>query len=98
MSKYYKAEDVIKCVAQYIMTDAKRDNPYVCGDIEDYIEFTEAILADLPTIDIVHCKDCKNVTYTIKGKSADEFYACSYSEIKHEGKFFCSYGERKDYE
>ena len=63
MSKYYKGEDVIKCVAQYIMTDAKRENPYVCGDIEDYIEFTEAILADLPTIEV--SEDCISREYLL---------------------------------
>lgn len=90
MSKYYKADDVIKCVAQYIMTDAKIDNSYVCGDIEDYIEFTEAILADLPTIDIVECKGC------VKHKT----HKChmAFDLVATEDKDFCSAGERIDNE
>lgn len=55
----------------------------------------EAWLESLPTIDIVHCKDCRLVTYTAKDwKTHEIFYACPYSGIQHEGKFFCAYGER----
>lgn len=52
-------------------------------------------LEALPTIDIVHCEDCRLATYTVKNQRTHEtFYACPYSSIHNEGKSFCSYGER----
>lgn len=79
MSKYIKLDDAIDALYSGFVT-------------KTYIENK---LKDLPTIDIVHCKDCRLVTYTAKDWRTHEiFYACPYSGIQHEGKFFCAYGER----
>lgn len=48
------------------------------------------------TSKLVRCKDCRHATYTVKNQRTHEtFYACPYNCVQHEGKFFCSYGERK---
>ena len=49
--------------------------------------------------ELVRCRDCKHVTYKINPvRTQDVFYACPYSEIQHDGDFYCAYGERIDNE
>lgn len=83
MSKYYKAEDIERLIENIINVMIGKEEPI------------ETALCELPTIDIVHCKDCKNVTYkTNPVRTQDVFYGCHYSEIQHDGDFYCAYGER----
>lgn len=83
MSKYIKLEDAIRAFKEWLAIS----------------EAVEDIIDDLPTIDIVRCKDCKHVTYkTIPVRSQDVFYGCAYSAIQHDGDFYCAYGERIDNE
>lgn len=45
--------------------------------------------------ELVRCRDCKHVTYKINPvRAQDVFYGCPYSEIRHDGDFYCAYGER----
>lgn len=86
MSKYYKAEDVDKLIANvksgYGMSKS-----------------TDELVADLPTIDIVHCKDCK---WSESNGSNTDGYFCHHGH--HNPLYqvfslhFCSYGERIDNE
>ena len=49
--------------------------------------------------ELVRCRDCKHVTYKINPvRTQDVFYGCHYSEIQHDGDFYCAYGERIDNE
>lgn len=96
MNKYYKAEDVIRKYAEMIADEAYWEHGVGDGkpDEED-LDIAREYYSDLPTIDIVRCEDCRHSTYTVKNRVTHEtFYACPYSCINHEGKFFCAYGER----
>ena len=87
MSKYYKAEDVERLIENILNVMIGKEEPI------------ETALCELPTIDIVRCEDCRHATYSVKNQRTHEtFYACPYSCVNHEGKFFCSYGERIDNE
>lgn len=45
--------------------------------------------------ELVRCRDCKHVTYKINPvRAQDVFYGCPYSAIRHDGDFYCAYGER----
>ena len=91
MSKYIKLADAI----HNINLEVTGRKEYT-GDMKANLFFA---LDDLPTIDIVLCKDCKHVTYkTIPARSQDVFYGCCYSAIQHDGDFYCAYGERIDNE
>ena len=62
----------------------------------------EAWLESLPTIEIVHCKDCKHVEYT-PASSWKRPYACRITSkglgyCSDDGNGFCPYGERKESE
>lgn len=83
MSKYIKQDDVFELVRNGVLI-SNSNFESVCKHI-----------GSLPTIDIVRCEDCRHSTYTVKNRVTHEtFYACPYSCINHEGKFFCAYGER----
>ena len=76
MSKYIKLEDAI----HNINLEVTGRKEYT-GDMKANLFFA---LDDLPTIDIVHCKECKH-------RSAPK---CAITNDND----FCSYGERKDNE
>lgn len=52
-------------------------------------------ISDMPTIDIVHCRDCKHIDRTICLTSFPEKYGCKLGNGAHRLDFFCSYGERE---
>ena len=92
MSKYADIEQIKEVIR-------KEWVKYMPSDLDINLSFVLGKIAEVPTIDIVHCKDCKHVTYKINPtRSQDVFYACHYSEIQHDGDFYCAYGERKDNE
>ena len=76
MSKYIKLED-----AEKLLTNALRI-------AQGFDEPLEKSLVDLPTIDIVECKDC------VKHKT----HKChmAFDLIATEDNDFCSYGERSE--
>ena len=80
--KYVSADALLKAVERYFtgaLTASER----------------EKILAGVPTIDIVFCKECKHW-----GKWSDEemFCGCLEGGIGSDFDDFCSYGERKESE
>lgn len=84
MSKYYKAEDVIRAIAEQLCWIARTEY----GDkftTEDWLEEAEDYVSDLPTIDIVRCEDCKWYK---------DFDGCFFSTAECEPEHFCSWGER----
>ena len=52
MSKYYKAEDVIRAIAKQMRFEAVLDNDDAPTDVEPYITGATAFLIDLPTIEV----------------------------------------------
>lgn len=82
MIKYIKLDDAIKKVEEHILPDFR-------GKVK-------AILSDLPTIDIVHCKDCKyfKLHESVFGKG----WICKRNHVVVGSVDFCSYGERIDNE
>lgn len=84
MSKYMKLEDAIEQVK----------TEFYGGGYQEWLEISIDNLinriANLPTIEIVRCKDCKYWVCNFNGCSrnpcTEPWYATD----------FCSYGERKD--
>lgn len=70
------------------LMDSKAMPFYFKPCLEKVIETLEM---DLPSIDIVRCKDCKHLY-----NDADCGKACEYTEMGMKPDDFCSYGERKD--
>lgn len=74
---------------------------------EDVLEFLnlhcpkdmwEYQIEDLPSMDIVHCKDCK---YSIEVKESDDIickHPSQHSTYERTGDDYCSYGARKEQE
>lgn len=93
MGKYYKAEDVINTLADQYMFEATMDSPYASNDINDYLENAKLLLADLPTIEVVFCEECKYAPYCeqylVKTTFGDEI--ADGREVD-----FCQHGERKN--
>lgn len=52
-------------------------------------EIVKETIDSMPTIDIVHCKDCEH--YVSDGGA---IMLCEHTEIPTEDEYFCSYGER----
>lgn len=91
MSKYYKAEDVIRKRAEDLADISywEYGNP---KNVDKWIEVAEMEFEDLPTIDaveVVRCKDCK--FFVSDGGALKE---CDYHEIYVLDDDYCSYGER----
>lgn len=80
MSEYIKREDAIRAFKKWLAAS----------------EAAEDIIADLPTIDIVRCKDCEyfKLHESVFGKG----WICKRNHIVVGSVDFCSYGERKDNE
>lgn len=91
MSRYYKAEDIEREIVRLLQF--KNESDYDFG-ITHGIETVDRVLKDLPTIDIVHCQECK---YREK---CEQIVVFDIGENQIEGRKigFCSYGERIDNE
>lgn len=85
MAKYIKLEDVIKTYA-----DSK-----LCKHIfkKKGLDLVERFFADLPTIEIVHCKDCRRKDKCEKIVVYEHFCGDIYDAEKIH---FCEHGERKE--
>lgn len=94
MSKYYKVEDVIDTLAEQWHFEATIDCPYAADNIEEWKQNARELYADLPTIEIVRCKDCKywKSEHICIGRWG------WYGTMMTEADAFCSYGERIDNE
>ena len=94
MSKYADIEQIKKTI---------RDEwvKYIPMEFDMNISFVLGKIAEVPTIDIVHCKDCKfcekHEDYSPTPIEPPWCY-CKHPWVMRETGFndFCSYGERKD--
>ena len=99
MSKYIKLQDAIKSVADQYMFEASIENPQSCDDIKEWEKVASRVFSDIPTIDIVRCKDCKfcekHEDYSPTPIEPPWCY-CKNPWVMRETGFndFCSYGER----
>ena len=94
MSKYIKLEDAIKSVADQYMFEASIENPQSCDDIKEWEKVASRVFSDIPTIDIVRCKDCKySEVYLIDSNEEPQRW-CKVGLAKAVGDDdYCSWGE-----
>ena len=91
MSKYYKVDDVINTLADQWRFEQEMESPYLTEDIEEWKKVARELFADLPTIDIVRCKDC---TFA-KPTNTENAIQCTWlSGYRFRKDHYCSAGER----
>ena len=84
MSRYIDANAAIARVAGAMAYETEMET----GEFIDCIEDAEELLNDIPTIDIVRCKECRHWGDTICDRFDEERIMFADD--------FCSYGERKE--
>ena len=92
MSKYADIEQIKKVI---------RDEwvKYIPMEFDMNISFVLGKIAEVPTIDIVRCKDCKYKVVTDDGEYNPQDIVCSYwASDGLEEEDFCSYGEQTESE
>ena len=84
--------DILNC------TDISKDNKEIVQFDKDCKQNAIDLLLRQPTVNIIYCKECKYAHMTHDGlckycdiwKDNDD----NYIEVYHDGKHFCSYGQR----
>lgn len=97
MSKHIKLEDVKEAFTEKVIISSRES----AEELTRVLRAIKQRIADLPTIDIVHCKDCKHnpkkTQNFMDGKCPfcceDVWYSSTPSD-----DFYCAYGERIDNE
>lgn len=91
MSDLISRQAAIRAFAEY----EKRTTPSWSGaykeTLEEWIDELTETLSDVPTIDIVHCKECK-----FWSKNAKDWVQVYEPCCHFEPYDFCSYGERME--
>ena len=64
-------------------------------DDEETFGISEARIDLMPTIDIIHCGECKHIDKTICLTSFPEKCICKIDNKSHTVDWFCADGERK---
>lgn len=97
MSELISKQTAIRVFAEY----EKRTTPLWSiayqDTLEEWIDKVTETLSDIPTIDLVHCKECKfweNYECQCEWASTDHEGGASYS-LDRDANDFCSYGERR---
>ena len=91
MSRYIDADAVITAIAEFNKYEDELEYPYASDDLEEYKDDARLLIEDIPTIDIVRCKECKHRE------------KCEQMVVFENGKYitsgykldYCSYGERE---
>ena len=94
MSRYIDADAVITAIAEFNKYEDELEYPYASDDLEEYKDDARLLIEDIPTIDIVRCKECrkshidgKTTHYlwcTEWGRSTDTFGYCERGEREGE--------------
>ena len=92
MSRYIDADAVITAIAEFNKYEDELEYPYASDDLEEYKDDARLLIEDIPTIDIVRCKECK--WYDADTDWANIPY-CDMHHIEAYEDGFCSYGERE---
>lgn len=94
MTKYINTAEIEKCTGVAIITYSdgnKKSKDVICVPKEDF--------DNMPTIGIVHCRECKHRReYTEYDRKHDEYvtYAyCTQKQRYHDDDWFCADGERR---
>ena len=94
MSRYIDADAVIARIAGQMSYEIEVET----GNETDCVDLAEELLNDIPSIDIVRCKECKYWIDNLTEDDTDEAYGecCFDWDIKMpKADDFCSYGERE---
>lgn len=72
-------------------------NGYLTDDVRNTLEGIGIAISDIPSVDVVQCKDCKwyKTAYSWNGKEHKVCGIEPYGPIRKDDDF-CSRGERKD--
>lgn len=108
MSKYIKLEDALEAYNQAvtILVESEMEE-FDLGDFTEcsfnttQIKLIERMIASLPTIDIVRCKDCKHNPKRTNDFAYGRCVCCCEDDwygYVPDDDFFCGHGERKDNE
>lgn len=90
MAKYINTAEIEKCTGVAIITYSdgnKKSKDVICVSKEDF--------DNMPTIDIVHCGECRHIDKTICLTSFPEKFICKIDNKSHTVDWFCADGERK---
>ena len=95
MSRYIDADAVITAIAEFNKYEDELEYPYASDDLEEYKDDARLLIEDIPTIDIVRCKECRWASPNREGD-----YDCKYHipifRVDAEG--YCYLAERKESE
>ena len=93
MSRYIDADAVITAIAEFNKYEDELEYPYASDDLEEYKDDARLLIEDIPTIDIVRCKECKYWKWIEWAKE----YRCTVRNTAFNARAddFCSYGERE---
>lgn len=86
MSRYIDADAVITAIAEFNKYEDELEYPYASDDLEEYKDDARLLIEDIPSIDIVRCKECRHRYTGLMGKMC----------IGRQSDDFCSYGERRE--
>ena len=73
--------------------DKIRTHSLVDGTARINLRLAKNIIEDMPSIDIVRCKDCRFGQWH---EQAEEYICIAHDQDLFDGDHFCSYGERKE--
>ena len=98
MSRYIDADAVITAIAEFNKYEDELEYPYASDDLEEYKDDARLLIEDIPSIDIVRCKECRHwCNHKDAEYDQSEFvYYCAVHGISLTGNDFCSYGERSE--
>ena len=91
MSKYADIEQIKKTIREEWIK-------YMPSALDMNISFVLGKIAEVPTIDIVHCKDCKNCRYEFIDENMPLYIYCDIWRDETDFDGFCKYGEERDEE
>lgn len=89
MSRYIDADVLIARIAGQMSYEIELET----GNETDCVDLAEELLNDIPSIDIVRCKECKH--WHSGNCWGIPFSGDDASYIETESDDFCSYGERE---
>ena len=91
MSRYIDADAVITAIAEFNKYEDELEYPYASDDLEEYKDDARLLIEDIPTIDIVRCKECRHWDNTDNAERCSHEYGGMWAKPDD----FCSYGERE---
>ena len=88
MSRYIDADAVITRIAGQMSYEIELET----GNETDCVDLAEELMNDIPSIDIVRCKECRH-WWEMTGANYGD---CDHFAMDTIADAFCSYGERRE--